>query len=342
MSDRAIESARLKAWFATHLPDATPPFKLERIAGGRSNLTYRVTDARGVRCILRRGPLGAHLASAHDMGREYRILSALAPTPVPTPRPFALCADASVIGAPFYVMQEVDGLVLRESTDVEPAFTDAERRRVGHALVDTLNILHAVDPAAAGLSDLGRGDNYAARQLRRWKRQWDESKTRDLRSMDETHTILARCIPEQNGVAIVHGDYRLDNTIVTRSGEIAAVVDWELCTLGDPIADLGMLLVYWSEPGDELVPLMHSPTRTSGFPSRTELSARYLDRSGRDASTLDFFVALSRWKLAALLEGVYARSASGAYGVQADDFRPFREIVAALAEMALMEARALD
>ncbi len=318
------------------------PFEYERIAGGRSNLTFRVADAAGGRWILRRPPLGTTLGSAHDMAREHRILSGLAGTDVPAPAPVALCEDEDVTGAVFYVMELVEGQVLRDEDDVEAHFDEAGRRRVGEAIADTLADLHAVDFAAAGLGELGKRDGYAERQLKRWMRQWEGSKTRELPVMEQTHALLSERVPPQHDTAIVHGDYRLDNVIVAPSGEIAAVVDWELCTLGDPLADLGLLMVYWAEGSDKVIPLTRSPTLAAGFPGREELTARYAERSGRDVSQLDFFVALGYWKLAAILEGVYARYASGAYGKTSDDYQSFGEIVEQLAGAAHDAAKRLE
>jgi aminoglycoside phosphotransferase (APT) family kinase protein len=337
-----IDRDRLEAWFADHVDGATGPLEYERIAGGRSNLTFRVRDAAGHRWILRRPPLGTTLGSAHDMGREHRILSGLAGSAVPAPTPVALCEDEAVTGAVFYVMELVDGAVLRDEDDVEAAFDEAGRRHVAESLVDTLAGLHAVDFDAAGLGELGRRDGYAERQLKRWLRQWESSKTRELPKMDETHALLSDRIPPQDATAIVHGDYRLDNVIVAPSGEIAAVVDWELCTLGDPLADLGLLMVYWAEPGDKVIPLTRSPTLASGFPGRAELAARYAERSARDVGALDFFVALGYWKLAAILEGVYARYTAGAYGKTNDDYESFGTIVEQLAGAAHDAARRLE
>jgi len=339
--EHGLDRARLERWFAVNVQGAEPPLAYERIAGGRSNLTFRVTGAGAGEWILRRPPLGTTLGSAHDMGREHRILTGLARTPVPAPTPVAFCADEQVTGAEFYVMEFVDGVVLRDESDVEASFPEPERRRVGEALVDTLAELHAVDADAAGVGDLGRRDGYAERQLRRWKRQWDASKTRELTAMEEAHRLLAARVPEQRDTTIVHGDYRLDNVIVTPAGDVAAIVDWELCTLGDPLADLGLLMDYWAQPGDEVVPLTRSPTLAPGFPTREELAARYAERSGRDIAQLDFFVALGYWKLAAILEGVYARYAAGAYGETTDEFRSFEEIVEQLAGAALDGARRL-
>jgi aminoglycoside phosphotransferase (APT) family kinase protein len=341
-SEDGLDRARLEAWFREAVPGAEPPLRYERIAGGRSNLTYRVLDAGDGRFILRRPPLGDRLGSAHDMGREHRILAGLADTAVPTPRPLAMCTDESVTGAEFYVMELVEGLVLRDEADVAAAFGEAERRPLGDALVDTLADLHAVDPDAAGLGELGRRDGYAERQLKRWMRQWEASKTRELEAMEETHRLLSARVPEQRETSLVHGDYRLDNVIVTPRGEIAAVLDWELCTLGDPLADVGQLMVYWAEQSDQVVPLTRAPTLAPGLPLRAELVERYAARSGRDVSGLDFFVALAYWKLAAILEGVYARYSAGQYGETSDEYTSFGTIVEQLADAALVAARRLE
>jgi aminoglycoside phosphotransferase (APT) family kinase protein len=259
------------------------------------------------------------------MGREYGVVSALAPTDVPVPPVVGLCADESVNGAPFYVMEFVDGPILRARPDAERSFDEAERRAIGERVVDTLVDIHAVDPDRVGLGELGRKRDYVARQLHRWQGQWEKSKTRELPLVDDVHRRLEARIPEQAPATIVHGDYRLDNMILSRRGEIAAVVDWELCTLGDPLADLGMLLVYWSEEGDEFAPLFEAPTTASGFPGRHEVRTRYAERSGRDLSELDFYVALGCWKLAIILEGVFARFAAGQYGKAAKADERFGE-----------------
>jgi aminoglycoside phosphotransferase (APT) family kinase protein len=342
-SDDGLDRERLEEWFGASVSAAAPPLSFERIAGGRSNLTFRVFDSGGGRWILRRPPLGATLGSAHDMAREHRILTGLADADVPTPRPVALCTDESVTGADFYVMELVDGLVLRDEDEVAAAFAEDERRRVAESLVDTLADLHAVDPVAAGLGELGRHDGYAERQLKRWLRQWEASKTRELPPMEETHRLLSARVPAQDATSLVHGDYRLDNVIVTPDGAVAAVLDWELCTLGDPLADVGQLLAYWAEPSDEVVPLTRSPTLAPGFPTRAQIVERYAARSGRDMAALDFFVALAYWKLAAILEGVLARYSAGQYGKTSDDeFRSFGEIVEQLADAALGAARRLE
>ena len=331
-----IRAGAVTGWFAEHVPGACPPLAFVPIRGGQSNLTYRVTDQAGASWVLRRPPLSGVLPSAHDMGREHRIITALGPTEVPVPLTYGLCTDETVNGAPFYVMEHVDGIVPREEASVEQQFGPGERRAASLSLVETLVALHRVDPAAVGLDQLGRPGGYAERQLRRWQRQWEQSRTRDLPTVDEVHRRLAAGIPEQTGpAAIVHGDYRLDNVILSPAGRVRAVLDWELCTLGEPLADLGLLLVYWSEPDDETLPLGTAPTRLPGFPSRAELAAAYAEASGRPVDQLDYFVAFGYWKLAVILEGVYARFAAGAYGPDATAYEAFPQVVARLADLAL-------
>ena len=328
-----IDRAGVERWFEANVPGVLPPLEFERISGGRSNLTFGVRDAAGGAWALRRPPLGKPVGSAHDMGREHRVISALQDTPVPVPPVVALCEDESVNGAPFYVMGFVEGPILRSPEDAVQ-FDEETRRAIGERVVDTLVAIHEVDPDAVGLGELGRREAYVERQLKRWQGQWDQWKTRELPAVDEIHERLSARIPEQGPAAIVHGDYRLDNMILSPSGEIAAVVDWELCTLGDPLADVGMLLVYWSEEGDEFMPLFAPATIAPGFPKRDEVRALYGERSGRDLSEVDFFVALGYWKLAIILEGVYSRYASGQYGKTNDAFEEFARIVERLCEAA--------
>jgi aminoglycoside phosphotransferase (APT) family kinase protein len=333
-----IDAAGVGAWFAEHAPVARAPLTYERIAGGHSNLTYRVTDAAGSEWALRRPPLGKTLSSAHDMAREHRVVAALGGTPVPVAPTVGLCEDESVNDAPFYVMDFVRGPVLRGTSEAEASFPDeADRHAIGMRVADTLAQVHAVDPDAVGLGDLGRKEDYVARQLRRWYGQWEKSKTRELASIDRVHDRLAARIPAQEGASIVHGDYRLDNMILTDSGEVAAVVDWELCTLGDPLADVGTLMAYWPERGAADIAIGMPANLLPGFPTREELAARYAETSGRDLADLDFYTALGYWKLAIILEGVYARYSAGGYGKEgaADTgFEAFARLVERLAETA--------
>jgi aminoglycoside phosphotransferase (APT) family kinase protein len=329
-----VDAAGVTAWLCDHADDVEPPLEFSAIAGGRSNLTYTVTDTAGTRFVLRRPPLGPLLPSAHDMGREHRIMAALQASAVPVPPVVGLCTDESVNGSPFYVMRFVDGLILRNPDAVEPVPLPI-RAAASHALVDGLAALHATDPDAVGLGDLGRRDGYVERTLRRWRGQWEQSKSREIPLVEEVADRLAAAVPAAGPTRIVHGDYRLDNAIVSPAdGSLRAVLDWELCTLGDPMADVGMLLVYWTEPGDETSALFWAPTTAPGFPGRKEVAARYAAASGRDLSELDYFVALGYWKIAVILEGVYVRYKSGQYGATDNSWREFEAVVPRLAEAA--------
>ncbi len=332
---RGVDVGPVSTWLAANIDGAVGPFSFELIAGGHSNLTYGVTDAAGHRYVLRRPPLGHVLPSAHDMSREHRIISALADTPVPVAPALGFTDDLSVNGAPFYVMGFVDGVVVRDRKTAESALTPDARRAVALSLVDTMAAIHAVDPAAVGLDDLGRHENYVSRQLKRWYGQWNVSKTRDIPAVDHVHDVLQQHIPEQGPATIVHGDYRLDNCMVGPEGAVRAVFDWEICTLGDPLADVGMLQVYWTGPNDDASAWPGHTTAAPGFPDRAELLQRYAEVSGRDLSNIDFYVAFALWKLACILEGVYARYVGGALGdldpAQFDHFRVQVDDAAALA-----------
>jgi aminoglycoside phosphotransferase (APT) family kinase protein len=309
-----IATARVADWLARTTPQLRPPLTFERVAGGRSNLTFLVVDADGRRIVLRRPPLGPLAESAHDVGREHRILQALSPTAVPVPRPLGACADPGVLAAPFYVMDFVDGVVLRDEADAA-AFPVPSRAQVGPAMVDVLAELHAVDPAAVGLERLGRGADYVDRQLRRWQRQWDATSRPAVPAVAAAHALLVRDRPAQQRTTLVHGDFRIDNVVLHPSGSVAAVLDWELCTLGDPLADLGMLSLTWIAPGEPRDALMiGTPTAAGGFSPRAQLVDRYARRTGADVGALAYYVALAYWKLAVITQGMHDRYASGAMG----------------------------
>jgi aminoglycoside phosphotransferase (APT) family kinase protein len=333
MSDvPGIDVGPVTAWLEQHVPGARGPFHFDTIAGGHSNLTFRVTGAEGTRYVLRRPPLGHMLASAHDMGREHRLMAALQGSAVPVPTMLGLCDDVSVNGAPFYVMAFVDGHVIRDRVAAEAVLTPDSRRRASNSLVDTLAALHDVDIHAVGLADLSRHEGYLARQLKRWYGQWQSQRTRDLPAVDDVHDELLRRIPEQGPATLVHGDYRLDNCMVSDTGDVVAVLDWEICTLGDPLADLGMLMVYWNGPTDDPSAWTGSATTAEGFANRHELAKRYGEVSGRDLSHLDVYVAFAFWKLACILEGVYARYVGGALGQRdPSELEPFKLQVEAAA-----------
>ena len=328
------------AWLETNVRDALGPFRFEFIAGGHSNLTYAVTGSNGTRFVLRRSPLGHRLASAHDMGREHRIVSSLAATAVPVASALGYCDDEDVNDAPFYVMGFVDGHVIRDRDTAEKVYELDARGQASRSIIDTMAAIHAVDLRGAGLSDLGRHEGYIERQLKRWYGQWNAQKTRELPAVDSVHDELLRRIPDQGPATLVHGDYRLDNCMLGPDGAVVAVLDWEICTLGDPMADVGLLQVYWTGPNDELSAWTGLATTAPGFADRAELAQRYAETSGRDISQLPFYVAFGYWKLACILEGVYARYVGGALGARdRADLEPFARQVEAAASSA---ARTLE
>ncbi len=286
------------------------------ISGGKSNLTYRVACDAG-EVILRRPPLGHILPTAHDMGREYRVMTALADTAVPVPRTFHLGDADSPLGASFYVMERVVGHICRNV--LPPGYADMPDgcRKIGEALVDVLADLHTVDPASVGLAEFGRPAGFMERQLRRWSQQWEASKTIDVPTLDALRDDLVATLPEQRASAVVHGDYRLDNTILhpTEVGAIVAVLDWEMSTLGDPLADLGAMLAYWSQADDSEVlrraRIMAPVTACEGFPTRAEIIERYARRTGIDPSDIGWYQAFAYFKLAVVCQGIAARAAGG-------------------------------
>jgi len=302
-------------WMVDNAPGISLPLSFDLITGGASNLTFSVTAHDGERFVLRRPPTGHVLSSAHDMGREFRIISALADTAVPVAPVIGMCSDDSVNGAPFYVMRFVDGLIVFDHADGE-AVAPELRPVMTNSLVDTLADLHSIDPASVGLDDLGRHEDYCARQLRRWKRQVDEGSDRSIPLVDELHGRLTEGMPTQQGYGIVHGDYRLDNCMMGHDGQVAAVLDWELCTLGDVLADLGGLIMWWGDDPDVAGRLSDVPTRVEGFGTADEVLARYAARSERDISDLPWYVAFQHWRLACITEGVRVRYAAGAMGDQ--------------------------
>jgi aminoglycoside phosphotransferase (APT) family kinase protein len=329
--------ARLEGWLNDNLKaDLGGPVELtdiQLIAGGRSNLTYRLTvaaprdeppgQARDRLLVLRRPPLGHVLPTAHDMSREFRVLSGLAGTRVPVARPLTICQDTDVIGAPFYVMEHVPGVVLRTRSDTA-SLTPDQAAELSGCLADMLAAIHGVDVAATGLSGLGRGAGYLRRQLDRWQRQWELSKTREVPGYDDLVARLAAALPPEGEVTLVHGDFRLDNVLVTVSPRprITAVVDWEMATLGDPLADLGLTLVYWTNPGEEgwLAPpgqpagtrgVATDATASPGFLTRERFAAEYAGRTGRDISRIGYYMAFGYFKLAVVLEGIHARYQQG-------------------------------
>ena len=335
-----IDVPRVTDWLVENVEGAVAPFRFELIAGGRSNLTFKVTGDDGTRFVLRRPPLGHVLATAHDMAREHRVISAVGTTSVPVPRTLGLCTDETVNGMPFYVMSYVDGVVL-DGVDKAELLPIELRKQTSFHLVDVLADLHAIDVDAVGLGDFAKREGYIARQVKRWSTQWESSKTRELPAIDEVAAVLRERMPEQHGVSIAHGDFRFGNCLTDLgSGRIAAVLDWELCTLGDPLADVGYLGVSWFN-GDHSLARSNDPTSAPGFPLYDEVLERYATQTGRDLSEIDYYVAFSCWRLAVISEGVYARYLHGAMGKQDVDITTFKIGVDGLAERALDSVRKL-
>ena len=307
-----IDLAGVRRFLGEHVRVGDGPLTVELIAGGMSNLTYALTSAAGS-WVLRRPPLGHVLPTAHDMTREYTVLTALRESGVPVPRTLALCTDPAVTGAPFYLMERCEGIVPHETLPPGYAETAAERRRMCEALVETLARLHRVDWQAVGLGEFGRPAGFVARQVRRWGEQWDRSKTRELPDLERLRALLAAQVPESPPPAIVHGDYRLGNLMFAADdpGQIVAIFDWEMSTIGDPLTDLGWLCCYWAEPDDPpevaaaLQPFL--PMLAPGFMTRAELADRYADLSGLPVKDIDFYTALASFKLAVVCEGIHAR-----------------------------------
>ncbi len=314
-SPQGIDPGPVTDWILERRPDLVGPLDFALITGGASNLTFRVTDRNGVHLVLRRPPTGHVLASAHDMAREHRIMSALQPTAVPVPPVVGLCQDEAVNGADFYVMEFVEGQIVFNQADGH-AIDPALRLVMTNALTDTLAALHAIDPDEVGLGDLGRKEDYSARQLRRWKRQIDEGSDRDMRLFQDLHDRFVATVPPQQGAGIVHGDYRMDNCMMAHDGTVAAVLDWELCTLGDVLADVAGMAMWWGDDPEAKGRLADVPTRADGFGTRVDMLARYAQHSERDVSDLPWYVAFQHWRLAAITEGVRVRFAAGAMGDQ--------------------------
>ncbi|RGC70239.1 Phosphotransferase enzyme family protein [Micromonospora sp. MW-13] len=368
---RGLDLDRLAGYLAARRPElAAAPLRARLIAGGKSNLTYLLRSG-GHEVVLRRPPLGHVLATAHDMAREHRIISALAPTAVPVPEALLFCPDTDVIGAPFYLMEKVDGEVFRSRSQTDP-LTDGQRRDLATAMMDTLAALHAVEPAAVGLADFGRPEGFLGRQVRRWAGQLDQSRSRPLPGVDELRDALARSVPEgANAGRIVHGDYRLDNLLATVAAgptgagthsaaaatgtpdaagpagphpgpvSVRAVLDWEMATLGDPLADLGLLLTYWTVLGDSDAavdnPVADGLGPRAGFPSGAELIDRYAGRSDVDVGPLHWHVALGCFKLAVICEGIHYRHTLGQ--TLGGGFDRIGELVAPLVEHGLRAVR---
>jgi len=332
-----VDLESLRGFFTDHVAGADGRgLSAELIAGGRSNLTYGITDGEH-EWVLRRPPLGHVLPTAHDMAREYRVITALVDTDVPVPRTYALCEDNDVNGAPFYVMERVHGRVLRTGEELA-SLTPDEAAACSRELVDVLARIHRVDYEAVGLGDFGHPDGFMERQLRRWGQQWERSKAEDFAAIDEVARRLRDALPESGPPTIVHGDYRLDNTMLATddAGRVAAVLDWEMSTLGDPLADVGLFLLYWGQSEAQIIATGQAIDEQAGFASRDEVVELYAKETGRDVDNLDFYVVFAFYKLAIIVEGIAARYRMGK--TVGEGFEHMGEMVKSLVDEALEQA----
>ena len=309
MSEAALDQQALGRWLEANVEGFAAPFELVKFPSGQSNPTYKVSAASGD-TVLRRKPFGQLLPSAHAVDREYRLLSALHPLGFPVPRPLALCSEPDVIGAIFYVMEMAKGRPY--ANGALPEFDPATRGRMYDQLIDTLADLHAIDPIAAELGDFGRPGNYFERQVARWTRQYRDSQTDYLPEMERLIAFLPETLPEQSRTSIVHGDYRIDNVVFDGDGTLSAVLDWELATLGDPVADFSYLAMQWVMPADRGAGLGGLDLAALGIPSLDAISERYKSRSGIEvAARLDWYFAYNLFRLAGIVQGIKKRLNDG-------------------------------
>jgi aminoglycoside phosphotransferase (APT) family kinase protein len=306
-----INYETLMPWFSEHV-EPVKSLTATVVGHGRSNITYRLDAEDGRAWVLRRPPLSHVQKTAHDMGREFRVISALHPTGFPTPKTYALCDDDSVLGAQFYIMEYVDGIIAVDAADTAKRFDEKKRHEIGLELVDVLVRLHAFKPDEIGLTDFGKPTGYLERQVRRFSEQMETIRYRETPELDELAKRLKGAIPPERAGGIVHGDYRLDNAIINDDGHVIAVLDWEMCTLGDSLADLGLLRMYWGRPTSSQIMIGSSSVMTlPGFPTWEEAAARYEEKSGVSLASLDFYTVLAHFKLGVILENMYKRFLGG-------------------------------
>jgi len=334
----------VEAWLST-VTDAVPPIAWERLPGGHSNLTYELVDSRGRHLVIRRPPQGDLLPKAHDMWREFRIIKGLWPTAVPVAEPVAFCDDREIADTHFYVMGKVDGAALYTAADAGRWLDEPSRRQAGHSFIDVLAELHSIDPGSVGLDGLGRPDGYVARQLTTWYGSWTASVQHaqlDDPRVHDLYSLLSSQAPEQGPARVVHGDYGPHNCLFSQSGAVTAVLDWEIATLGDPLADLAYSINAWSEPGDQLVAGLDPPTALMGFPSRDELVARYATATGADLSRFAYYRCFNSFKTACILHGVYARYQAGQKSTDGVDLDVLMTRIGAALDLAEAQSAELD
>ena len=318
----------VEQWVAEHVKSLTPPFKWTRLLGGHSNLTYQIEDAKGRQAVIRRPPQGILLPKAHDMSREWSLISALGPTAVPVPEAFGFCEDPEITGAWFYIMGLIDGRPLYTAEETLAWIPQEKRETLAHSFFDVLADLHSLAPDEIGLGELGKKENYVGRQLKTWYRSWTSSMEPAQLDDPRAHELqkyFLENMPDQGMARVVHGDYGFHNVLIDDKSVVAAVVDWEISTLGDPLADLAYALNPWPDPSDTAPQNMEAATSPAGFPSRSALATRYATRTGRSLEKLDYYVGFNRWKTAAILHGVYARYMEGKKSTEGVDLDQMRE-----------------
>lgn len=334
----------VEAWIAANVDRLTPPFQWQQLEGGHSNLTYLLVDTSGQRAVVRRPPLGELLPKAHDMRREFSVISGLGPTAVPVPTAYGLCEDTSVTGALFYVMSEVDGQAMYTAEAVEEYLSMDARARVGMSFIETLAALHSIEPDDVGLGELGRRDGYVARQLKTWYGSWTasaEGADYDDDRIHHLHTLLNDTAPAQGPGRVVHGDYGLHNCMLSAEGEVTAVLDWEIATLGDPLADFAYALNGWGDPDDTIRISHESATTAPGFSRRAELAERYGEITGADMSSLEYYRTFNYFKTACILHGVFSRYQLGKKSTEGIDVDGLKERMIAAIDLSEIGARDL-
>ncbi|HYL63873.1 MAG TPA: phosphotransferase family protein [Candidatus Methylomirabilis sp.] len=305
-----LDIARLEPFLRSRFPAAEAGFSVQQFPSGHSNLTYLV-QLGGIRMVLRRPPFGSKVKSAHDMGREFRVLSKLHDAYPPAPKVLLHCDDQSILGAPFYLMEPVNGIILRREPPAGLAFTPETARSVCEALIENLARMHRIDYAAIGLEDLGKPQGYVERQVRGWTERYYGSKTHEIAEVEHVAQWMQRNLPVSSDATLIHNDYKFDNVVLDPGNlaHIIGVLDWEMCTIGDPLSDLGSTLAYWVEAKDsaELQTLRWGPTNYPGSMTRRELAERYGRITHRDVSNLAFYLVFARFKLAVIVQQIYYR-----------------------------------
>ncbi len=327
----------VEAWIGANVPSLAPPFEWHQLEGGHSNLTYLLVDREGERAVIRRPPLGELLPKAHDMNREYSLISGLGPTSVPVPTAYGLCDDLDVTGALFYVMSEVEGQAMYTAEAVEEYLTMEARARVGFSFIETLAALHSIEPDDVGLGELGRREGYVHRQIKTWYGSWTasaEGAAYDDDRVHQLHNLLNEAAPEQGPGRIVHGDYGLHNCMLGSDGSVTAVLDWEIATLGDPLADFAYALNGWGDPDDEIRISHESATTAPGFARRQALADRYGEITGADMSSIDYYRTFNYFKTACILHGVYSRYMLGKKSTEGVDVDGLKERMIASIDLA--------